>query len=198
MKERRKSDEKNVKKNITVDRNISVLIGTLRAYLGLSQAVFAEPLNLSPTHIARFEKGVSVPSKEIINTICDAFEVDHRYFEEDMSVEEAVKKKIPGEGVAERLKAARRQKGLTQVELAEKSGVLQSVISRVEFGDKLTIKQGVKLAEALEVGIDWLMLGDEKKKEYPADKKMIDWLWEHSDVRKEIWDRMNEEKNQDE
>lgn len=75
-------------------------------------------------------------------------------------------------------------------ELSRRSGVVASIINRVEFGAKLTKKQGVKLAEALEVGIEWLLLGNEKKKEYPADKKMIDWLWEHSDVRKEIWDRM--------
>lgn len=77
-------------------------------------------------------------------------------------------------------------------ELARHSGVDASIINRVEFGAKLTEKQGVKLAEALEVGISWLLLGNEKKKEYPADKKMIDWLWEHSDVRKEIWGRMKE------
>ena len=35
---------------------LSVRIRNLRAYLQLSQAAFAEPLGLSPTHIARFVK----------------------------------------------------------------------------------------------------------------------------------------------
>ena len=37
----------------------SNIIKTLCGYLGLSQAAFAKPLDLSPTHIARFEQGIS-------------------------------------------------------------------------------------------------------------------------------------------
>lgn len=36
--------------------SICARIRNLRAYLGLSQAAFSKPLNLSPTHIARLEK----------------------------------------------------------------------------------------------------------------------------------------------
>ena len=67
----------------------------------------------------------------------------------------------------------------------------QATINRVEFGAKLTEKQGRKIAETLEVGYDWLMTGNEKKKMYPADQKMMDWLWEKEDVRREIWEMMN-------
>ena len=38
-------------------------IKTLRDYLQLSQAAFAKPLDLSPTHIARFEQGIAKPSQ---------------------------------------------------------------------------------------------------------------------------------------
>ena len=55
-------------------------------------------------------------------------------------------------------------------------------ISQVESGAKLTEKQGTKISETLEVGFDWLMTGNEKKKMYPADRKMMDWLWEKEDV----------------
>lgn len=48
------------------------------------------------------------------------------------------------------------------------------------------------LAEALDVGVDWLVSGDERKKRYPADKKMIDWLWVHSEVREDLWKKMVE------
>ena len=51
-------------------------------------------------------------------------------------------------------------------------------------------KQCTKLAEALEVCYDWLMKGEEHKRVYPADQKMVDWLWEHEEVRKEIWKQM--------
>ena len=177
--------------------NASTLISDLRAYLELSRAAFSAPIGLSPTHVARLEKGVTVPSQENINRICKAFEstfeVDKRYFECLIDVKDAVEKKNPEAGVAKRLKLAREKKGWSQKELARRSGVDTSIINRVEFGAKLTKKQGVKLAEALEVGIGWLLLGNEEKKEYPVDQRMIDWLWEHSDVRKEIWGRMKGE-----
>ena len=45
---------------------ISEIVSHLRAHLKLSQAKFAAPLGLSSTQIARFERGIYVPSPEII------------------------------------------------------------------------------------------------------------------------------------
>ena len=176
---------------------LSVRIRNLRAYLQLSQAAFAEPLGLSPTHIARFEKGVSAPTSETIDAICKAFFVDKRYFEVEgskasISVEDAVEKMNPEDGVAGRLKMARDAKSWSQNELAKRADVNQATINRVEFGAKLTEKQAVKLAETLEVGLEWLLKGDEEKKNYPVDQRMIRVLWQHEDERREIWNRMCE------
>ena len=67
-----------------------------------------------------------------------------------------------------------------------------ATINRVEFGAKLTEKQAIKISEVLEVGIEWLLKGDEAKKDYPIDQRMIHWLWKHEDERREIWNRMHE------
>lgn len=179
---------------------ISTLISNLRAYLQLSQAAFAKSLGLSPTHIARFEKGVSVPSSETIDEICKVFCVDRRYFGEHslgersavISVEDAVKKTNPEEGIADRLKNAREEKGWSQSELSERSGVDRTVISRIESGATLTEKPAVKLSDTLEVGVEWLLKGDEEKKAYPVNQRMVQWLWQHEDARREIWYRMHE------
>ena len=186
----RKSDENDVNEYSLAD--ISKKIITLRSYLELSQADFSAPLGLSPTHIARFEKGASVPTLKTIRMICEVFEVDKRYFETQIRVEDAVERKNPKSDVADRLEAARQERALSQLELSRISGVGQSIINRVEFGAKLTMKQGVKLAEALEVGIDWLMTGDESRKSYPVDSKMIEWLWQHESERKRIRELMKE------
>jgi len=170
---------------------LSEKISDLRSYLGLSQAAFSKPLCLSPTHIARFEKGRSIPAQETIEKICHAYDIDPEYFTGTLPVEAAVKKQKTEAGVGERLRLAREEKGWSQNELAKRSGVSQSIINRVESGAKLTDKQGVKVAETLEVGYDWLMTGDEKKKKYPADKKMVDWLWENEKARSDIWRKMN-------
>ena len=71
-------DESFITKGVS---GMKTLISNLRAYFQLSQAGFAAPLGLSPTHIARFEKGVSIPSPETIDEICKVFCVDRRYFE---------------------------------------------------------------------------------------------------------------------
>ena len=171
-------------------------ISDLRSYLGLSQAAFAKPLNLSPTHIARFEKGTSMPSADVVDRICSAFSVDASYFTTDMPLEDAVEKteqQDKDKAVAARLRTAREEKGWSQYRLAKESGVAQPVVNRVEAGDHLAEKQGRKLAETLEVGFDWLMEGNESRKTFPADEKMVEWLWENPEVREELWSRMQTE-----
>ncbi len=184
-----------IKTNEIYLNDYSATIAKLRKYLRLSQAAFAEPLGLSPTHIARFEKGVSIPSAETITSICKAFGVDPVYFAASsyIAVEDAVVFTDQSKLIQERLKVAREAKGWSQYELGKRSGVDASIINRVEFGAKLTMKQGVKLAEALEVGIDWLMEGKEDRKNWPADAKLINWLWVNEEVRRELWERMNGE-----
>lgn len=173
-------------------------IKELRAYLQLSQAAFAKPIGLSPTHIARFEKGKSVPKDETIENICSAFGVKREYFygclpvEEAVNTEDVVKIWNPEIGTVKRLKEARKEKGWTQSELARQAGVSQQLINGFETGKRLSGRQGRKIAEALEIGFEWLMEGDERRKMYPADQKMIDWLWQHEDIRKMLWEKVNE------
>ena len=86
------------------------------------------------------------------------------------------------------------EKGLSMLELSRRADISQPQISMLERGKfQLKRKAGAKLAEALDVGVDWLLNGDEGKKLYPADKKLIDWLWEHPEIREELWKKMEEE-----
>lgn len=174
--------------------DIANIITELRAYLNLSRVKFGEPLGLSPTQIMRFEKGIYVPSPEIIKKICEVFDVDERLFEDDsITIEDAIKKRNIDSEVSIRLKTIREEKGWSQTELAKRAGVTGHLIYRIEAGQRLKEEQGVRIAEALEVGVDWLMRGNEDRKNYQADQKMTDWLWEHPDVREKIWDMMKNE-----
>lgn len=61
--------------------------------------------------------------------------------------------------LGKRLKHARLERGLTQVQLAQASGVKQSDISKLERGDSSTTTGLVKLAKALGCSADWLDTG---------------------------------------
>ena len=169
-------------------------IHDLRLYLGLSLRAFGEPIGYTGMHISRFEKNVLSPDERVIQKICQVFRVDPSYFTGELSVEQSVHKDAE-DGVkstaGHRLSIARQEKGLSMLELSRRSGISQPQISLLESGKyQLKRKAGEKLAEALDVGVDWLITGDEGKKRYPADKKLIEWLWEHPEVREELWKKM--------
>lgn len=61
--------------------------------------------------------------------------------------------------IAERLKQAREDKGLTQPELAERSGVSAGTIGNVESGLRKNPRELLAIAAALEVNPEWLKTG---------------------------------------
>lgn len=76
----------------------------------------------------------------------------------------------------ERLLAVRKEKGLTQKQLAEKIGVIYQAIGNFEKGHNLpTFQVLVRLAEALETSLDYLAaLSDDPKihkKRQPTTEK---------------------------
>ena len=133
----------------------------LRNKLGLSRASFARALDISPSQMARIE-AVKV-----------------------VSLEEEMKQ------VGKRLKQARLEKGLTLKELSDLVGLSDSQLCLIENGtNKLAEKRAANIGEALEVGVEWLLHGKERNKAFPADRKMMEWLKDHPDVREQIWKMM--------
>lgn len=67
-------------------------------------------------------------------------------------------------GLGERVAARRRELGLTQTELASRTGVEQARVCRIEHGsrDQVTAETAVVLARALGVDVDWLVTGDRR------------------------------------
>lgn len=62
--------------------------------------------------------------------------------------------------MADRLKARRKQMGLTQAQLAIKAGLTQQMIQQLETRKVLTTGKLVQLADALGVRPQWLESGD--------------------------------------
>ena len=137
-----------------------------RLYLGLPLRAFGEPIGFTGLHTSRFEKNVLIPDECVIQKICQVFHVEPSYFTGELSVEQAVQKvDVDTAGAGQRLTSARLEKGLSMWELARKGGISQPQISMLESGEyQLKRKAGTKLAEALDVGVDWLVYGDERKR----------------------------------
>lgn len=166
----------------------------LKNKLGLSRATFAKALDISPSQMARIEAGKVVLSDEFLQKICSTFHVNPAFFTGEMDIDEALKVVSPEEEmkqVGKRLKQARLEKGLTLKELSERVGLSDSQLCLIENGtNKLSEKRAVILGEALEVGVEWLLHGKERNKAFPADRKMMEWLKDHPEVREEIWKMM--------
>ena len=169
-------------------------IHDLRSYLGLSLKAFGDAIGYTGTHILRIEQKSGNPSEQFIQKVCEGLHVDPEYFTGEMPVEQAVQKvEVDTAGAGQRLSIARQEKGLSMWELSKRAGISQPQISMLESGKyQVKRKAAEKLAAVLEVGVDWLLTGDEEKKAFPADKAMVDWLWQHPEVREELWERMKE------
>ena len=186
---------------ITGEKKTSEAIKELRQYLGLSLRLFGKPLGYSGTQIMRFENELTEPTDTVIEMICDAYGVDPRYFDGGVAIENAVlrvTKEENNRAVGKRLKLARNAKGLSMKELYYSSGVSDSQICLIENGENaLTERTAEKLGQVLEVGVEWLLTGNEERKNFPLEGKLAEWLWRHPEVREELWKRMEESAGSD-
>ena len=64
------------------------------------------------------------------------------------------------EHIGIRLRSARREKGLTQDQLAKEAGTNQAVIQKIENGKSLRPRQIMQIAEVLDVNPAWLQFGE--------------------------------------
>ena len=166
----------------------------LRNKLGLSRASFARALDISPSQMARIEAGKVVLSDEFLKKICSTFHVNPAFFTGEMDIDEAVKVVSLEEEmkqVGKRLKQERLEKGLTLKELSDLVGLSDSQLCLIENRESnLTKKRAADIATVLHVGVEWLLYGDEEKKYFPLNEKMAQWLWNHPEVREQIWKMM--------
>ena len=80
----------------------------------------------------------------------------------------------------------------TNKELSLLSGISTTRLSDIMAEkNKLTEDKARKIADALEVGVDWILYGDQEKKYFPVNGKMIEWLKTHPEERERIWRKMN-------
>ena len=168
-------------------------IKELRKLLNLSLVAFSKPLGCSPTHIKRMEVGTVIPGEEFISKLCEVYHISPAYFDGTVSIEELDIKDQEEEKkeIGKRLKQARKEKGMTLKELSLLASITDAQLSLTENGHyRLKENRAEDIAEALEVGVEWLLYGEERNKAFPADRKMMEWLKDHPEIREQIWKMM--------
>ena len=168
-------------------------IKELRKLLNLSLVAFSKPLGCSPTHIKRMEVGIVIPGEEFISKLCEVYHISPAYFDGTVSIEELDIKDQEEEKkeIGKRLKQARKEKGVTLKQLSVLASITDAQLSLTENGHyRLKENRAEDIAEALEVGVEWLLYGEERNKHFPADRKMMEWLKDHPEIREQIWKMM--------
>ena len=170
----------------------------LRNKLGLSRVAFAKDLGSSATQMKRMEIGTVIPDDEFIQKIYSTYHVNPSFFTGEVDIDDAVSVVRPEEKkkqVGKRLKKMRIEKGLTLKELSALVGLSYSQLSLIENGEyMLNEKRAADIGEVFHVGVEWLLYGDEEKKYFPLNEQMAQWLWNHPEIREQIWKMMGEEK----
>ena len=79
-----------------------------------------------------------------------------------------------GETLGERIARIRKERGFTQVELAAKIGIIQTIVSAVEGDErKLSAEMAVRFAQALDVSMDDLLGSRRQAKGRKPSRKLL-------------------------
>ena len=169
------------------------LLRELRNYLKISARDFSAKLGVVPTTLYWYENGGTLTENHI-EDICNEFDVDINYFKGTMTLEDAVDYSGYNHQRIERIRDMMNERGIkTNKELSLMSGVSTTRLSDIMTEkNMLTEDKAQKIADALEVGIDWILYGDQEKKDFPLNEKMAKWLWKHPEERERIWKKMED------
>lgn len=70
-------------------------------------------------------------------------------------------------------------------------GMTQGMITQLELGKtEIRYETAVKIADALDVSVKYLLEGDKASKDYPVNQKMVEFLEKRPELREQIYEKM--------
>ena len=168
---------------------------TVKACLKLTLQNIADATDVTNATVSRYTSGIMEIPVSWAEKFCSAFHVDKDWFisgDGDPIFKEKpqIKQK---DGAGMRLKQIRNELGLNQKTVYSILGINSSNYSKIENDHTtLTMENARKIEDAFGYGADWLLYGDEEKKEYPVCRRMIEYLWQHKEEREQLWEKMKE------
>ena len=171
---------------ITVKNALSVSLRRIAAATGKTYSV-----------VCYYFNGKNNPPEDWINTFCAVYCVDKDWlingtgepvFTGRPTLSVILKS---SQNAGDRVKSVRKEAGLTQNEFGERIGLSQIGVCNIEKNaSNLTPFSAGRIEDQFDVGADWLMFGDEGKKNFPVSEKLIKWLWENENIRERLWREM--------
>jgi transcriptional regulator with XRE-family HTH domain len=146
-------------------------IKELRIKKGLTQQKLADATGISRSAIAMVEKNKQGLGKENLITMSNFFGVTVDYLlSDDVKVDvNSIHNKL-----GDKIKKLRKERNLTQVQLAKAIGIAQSTIGMIESNKRPAGRETlIKLAEFFNVTVDYLLSEDNESSEASTEKPEI-------------------------
>lgn len=168
-------------------------IETIKEDLGLSLSEMSKQMGYAHNQMFRLIHREIQLTPSFIETFCATFNVNIDYLLDGKGKKFLIQpKQYKKNEIKKRLKELRNDEDVTTYSL--KINIYPSNYRKIESGEtKLTEKSAIKIAEANDVSVDWLLYGDEESKIYPVNKEMLEWLNKHPEHRKKIRKLMESE-----
>ena len=163
----------------------------IREYYGLSQAQFAQKINMSPGFISNIETGRTNISERTVEAVCRVFLINREWLMDGTGemITQSGKKPVDKSGLAMRIREVRKSEGLTQEEFATRIGYSKMQLYSVEKGKVVPSNQFIeKIAAEFGIDHDWLFTGAGAMSDQDCgiDEKLIKWLKGHPEVVQEL------------
>ena len=120
--------------------------------------------------------GKKEATKSVIKNFCAAFFINEKYL---LNGEGPISDfDISAEAVKTRVNQLR--VGYSQAEFSRKINVVHTTVRLFNNEDYVFSREMlIRIADAFDIDYVWFITGDDERKEYPVNDKMISWLKEH-------------------
>ena len=133
-------------------------LALLRKQKGFTQAELGEKIGKSAGYISFLENGRSPLKEDVRDRLCEVLECKP----EDLSDDKLTVRSGNVEGVVERIKQLRQERGMSQRAFAKAAGCAKGIISEIEAGSLKPSDQTLtKISTAFGVSNMWLLTGEE-------------------------------------
>lgn len=170
-------------------------VAAIKQFFELTDSDLCNIIGVSNGTLTKMENAGLIASSEQRDKVAEILHIRRDWL--DKLDDEELPSPFDHDGLtkAERITNIMAETGMTQREFSETIGIAHTVISKIQRGKvKLVPDTAQRIADKLNVGVEWLLYGLTDYKDHPVNRKMIDYLWRNPEARIMIEDMMKREK----